>query len=359
MIAVGIVSIVLSVVGPYYWVVFSQCIVPFRHLFLADFLALATRRGLPLADGLEAFAREQRGRFALAVQVVGEEVKAGSTLWEAMNYYPERFPKQLHCLIRIGEATGTLPEMLEGYAAQEQEAVRNREKVLPLLVYPLFPFLFFVVFELFFAVKIAPQYKTMFEDMDLDLPKSTFRFFQFTDFIFRDNWSFSFVLMTIGLGLFILFLFPGSALRFFPGLRRDASSTAFCQALAILLKANVPVSQAVSYAAQVGGVEGSKKAMARIEAAVADGQKFSEVLSRELRLSRSDSWKLSLADGRGEFPQALREVAQDCQYRSSRRILVLTKIVVPILVFLQGLLVLFTAVAFFAPLEALIGRLGG
>ncbi|MGE5707436.1 MAG: type II secretion system F family protein [Bacteroidota bacterium] len=95
----------------------------FRHL------AVSLRSGLPLERAL-AIGKSEESAGLL------REVRRGKPLHEAMLGQP--FDATERALVRVGESTGQLPEMLELLAHQLEEARAFRNQVLSGIAYPLF-----------------------------------------------------------------------------------------------------------------------------------------------------------------------------------------------------------------------------
>ena len=123
-----------------------------------------------------------------------------------------------------------------------------------------------------------------------------------------------------------------------------------CETLAILLRAGLPCDKATALSAHAEGTPRVAKILRGIAHAVGEGQSLSSAITRELRLRESDAWKLSTADGTEALPDALEDVAEENRARASRRIAMVTDIVVPIAVLIEGAAVLFTGLAMFSPL---------
>lgn len=89
--------------------------------------------------------------------------------------------------------------------------------------------------------------------------------------------------------------------------------------------------------------------MDRIGDSVAEGEKLSTAVIRGFRLPPADSWFLSSLEGSPHLPAALEEVARRCLGRAERRTLFATQVVIPLIVLVQGLIVLLMALAIFIP----------
>lgn len=405
---------------------------PHPSIFLAEHLATVSRRGAPLVEGLEAFADDQPGRFARAVNDASQDVADGAPLAEALTRCPSSFPPRLVTLIHLGEASGTLPQMMRSYASYDNDAIqRARQNLSFALLYLLAIVPILAGWWSILAIKIVPQFHCMFQEMGLPLPIytrwfiSTCAFLQtcwyvipvglavlllvlmsalgvawkallvgvrsiglvaliglamgafvaifdgLVDYYHTNPWVaislvtalvFALALSVMGLWKLLLckcapqsrlldwpfVLSPGS--RLWGWERRSRMTSVVCETLAILLRAGLPCDKATALSAHAEGTPRVAKILRGIAHAVGEGQSLSSAITRELRLRESDAWKLSTADGTEALPDALEDVAEENRARASRRIAMVTDIVVPIAVLIEGAAVLFTGLAMFSPL---------
>ncbi|MGH8673660.1 MAG: type II secretion system F family protein, partial [Burkholderiales bacterium] len=95
--------------------------------------------GVPIVEGLIDLRESiENMRFREVVAGLVETIEGGKTLSQALADYPEVFSKVVVSLIRAGEQTGKLPEVLKSLAETlkwEDELAAQTKK---LLMYPLF-----------------------------------------------------------------------------------------------------------------------------------------------------------------------------------------------------------------------------
>jgi len=414
---------------------------PHPSIFLAEHLATVSRRGAPLVEGLAAFADDQPGRFARAVNDASRDVADGVPLAEALARFPDHFPPRFVTQVHLGEASGTLPQMMRSYASYDNDAIeRGRQNLSFALLYMFAIIPLLVTWWSILAVKIVPQFHAMFQEMGLTLPIYT-RWFISTCAFFQTYWyvvplglaALLFVLMSalgvawnallagvrafglatlVGLAIaaflavfnalidyypanpwvalsvvialvlilslsvaaiwkFLLgkrappyrssdlpfLLSPGS--RLWGWGRKSRVISAVCEALSILLRAGLPCDKAAALSAHAETTPRVARALRSIAYAVGEGESLSSTVTRELRLRESDAWKLSTADGTDALPEALEDIAEENRARASRRIAMVTDIVVPVAVLIEGAAVLFTGLAMFSPLVHILRCMAG
>ena len=339
---------------------------PPQVVLLAEYLASVTRGGRPLPDALRAYANDIYGPLAEAVAHAAELVREGWSLADAMDESPDCFGQRLVAFVRAGEASGTLPEMMEQYAALDNRVEKLTFQLFTFIGYPVITSMVLFAILQVVSVKIYRQFIAMFQEMSL--PMSTF----FTWWATM-GWRLVFLCLLALLTYSILQVLRVPSTRDLRGAatplwdrvmaalagrtERHCSVWAFCETLAVLLRSGVPTTSAVKLASQAGGVGRTDGAMEQIAETAEEGGRLSETIIRELQLSGRDAWALSAADDSDFLPDALHDLGWEHQDRAERSLLGKGEVILPVCVLLQGTLVLLTTVAFFSPLIRLVNTM--
>ncbi len=101
-------------------------------------LATLLRAGIPLADALNALTQQIENRqLERAFRQIKEDIASGSSTADAFARHPRFFNDLYVNMIRAGEASGNLDEILRRLAEFLQKQARNRGKVAAALGYPI------------------------------------------------------------------------------------------------------------------------------------------------------------------------------------------------------------------------------
>jgi type IV pilus assembly protein PilC len=144
--------------------------------------------GVPLLEALVDLrdsVRDMRLRGILAALVAS--IHGGKTLSQAMEEHPASFDEVMVHLVRAGEASGRLPEVLAELTAslkwQDELAAQTRR----LLTYPLFLGAVMLTLLVFVAVYLMPQLSSFMKNMGQELPLQT-RLLVGASRLFADYW---------------------------------------------------------------------------------------------------------------------------------------------------------------------------
>lgn len=139
---------------------------------LATFTALLAQlidAGVPLFDALTALEEQYRGEKAHPVIAsLCEQIKAGSSLSEALATLPNSFDSLYCSMVASGEASGSLKEVLDELAIHQEKQQKLKSDLSAALIYPavLLSFAALAVSLLLFFV--VPSLEELFEGRELN-----------------------------------------------------------------------------------------------------------------------------------------------------------------------------------------------
>ncbi len=100
-------------------------------------------------------------------------VEQGKTLSSSVAKYPKVFSQFWVSLIEVGEASGTMPMVLEKLTQYTEQQAAFRSTIVSALVYPGVLFVICMGAIVFFALFVAPRFETIFTTMHVELPGLT------------------------------------------------------------------------------------------------------------------------------------------------------------------------------------------
>ncbi|HEU4351036.1 MAG TPA: type II secretion system F family protein [Burkholderiales bacterium] len=133
-----------------------------------------TTAGVPLVEGLTDLRDSvENPRFREVVSGLIESIQGGSGLSQALADYPGVFSKVFVSLVRSGEQTGRLPEVLTGLTESlkwEDELAAQTKK---LAMYPAFVGAIVVIVTFFLMIYLVPQMTAFIRNMGQSIPLQT------------------------------------------------------------------------------------------------------------------------------------------------------------------------------------------
>jgi type IV pilus assembly protein PilC len=133
-----------------------------------------TTAGVPLVEGLADLRDSvENPRFREVVSGLIESIQGGSSLSQALADYPGVYSKVFVSLVRSGEQTGRLPEVLKSLTESlkwEDELAAQTKK---LAMYPAFVGAIVVIVTFFLMIYLVPQMTAFIRNMGQNIPLQT------------------------------------------------------------------------------------------------------------------------------------------------------------------------------------------
>ncbi len=128
-------------------------------------LALLLKAGARLDDALELLASDTDvGRLRPVVAKLRAAILSGENFASAVAAHPELFPAMYVALVRVGEVSGTLDQVLEMLGTERARSEQMRRKLTDAMQYPAFVLVAAVGVMLFFILFVLPQFSTVLQD---------------------------------------------------------------------------------------------------------------------------------------------------------------------------------------------------
>lgn len=241
------------------------------------------RAGVPILEGLADLRDSiENPRFREVIAGLIEGIEGGQTLSQAMADHPTIFSKVFVSLIRAGEASGELAEVLSSLSESlkwEDELASHTKK---LLMYPAFVGTIVLSATFFLMIYMVPQLKQFVKNMGQALPSQTQLLFFVSDLLVGYWWLFlSIPVLAVVAAQLVLRSNPIARLRldgmkltlpiFGPILKKIILSR-FANTFAMLYAAGIPILDSIRTTQDIVGNRVVRKALVRVEQSIREGQ---------------------------------------------------------------------------------------
>lgn len=169
-------------------------------LSMTSELAVLLRAGLPLDRALKVLidmAVQPQIQFLLSDLL--KNVKGGKALSIALQPHEKIFGTFYISMVRSGEASGQLSEVLDRLVEYLENAKTNRDSVISALIYPAILLVVASLSILLMLGFVVPQFESLFEDMGEALPALTQMVLSGADFI--KSWGWLLLIVLVGVGI--------------------------------------------------------------------------------------------------------------------------------------------------------------
>ncbi|HRF71143.1 MAG TPA: type II secretion system F family protein [Accumulibacter sp.] len=258
--------------------------VPRREMIHFCFhLQQLVRAGVPVIEGLTDLRDSlEHPRFREVVASLVESIEGGQTLSQAMGSHRRVFNAVFVSLIRAGEATGRLPEVLQSLNESlkwEDELASQTKKM---LAYPAFVGTIVLAATFFLMIYMVPQLKMFVKNMGQVLPTQTLILFFISDLMVAYWYLFLLLpaLAVIGVKLLLnsnplaRFRFDGIKLRLpiLGSIVRKIVLSRFANTFALLYASGIPILESIRTTQDVVGNLVIRRGLERVEQLIGEGQ---------------------------------------------------------------------------------------
>ena len=282
-----------------------------------------------------------------------DRIIRGEQLSDAVNAHPDTFPALYGNMIRAGEVSGAMIEVLRRLVEHYERNENMKSKITSALTYPAVVLVFGVFTVIFAMVKVIPQFSKIFLSMGSALPLPTRILMGMSDFLIRYG-----VLTGIAVvGLAVMFkrhLKTEQGRFWWDGLKLKAplikgiiacgSFSSLAYTMKTLLANGVNVLQALKIAEETCSNAHIAQALRNARQRVTDGTTISGPLAASNVFPKMMTDMLSVGEQSGDMPGALGHIGRRYETEMDRNIKIFTNALEPILIVLIGGVVGFVAV---------------
>lgn len=152
-------------------------------VFCRQFVSM-TRAGVSILEAMKMLCEQtENKRLKRALETVRVSMEKGEPLAESLAKEPKIFPGIMVNMVAAGEASGSLDTSLDRVATQLERRSKTQALVKKAMVYPIVLMVVALAVVIVMLVFVIPQYSTMFESLDTELPAITQAVLTASDFI--------------------------------------------------------------------------------------------------------------------------------------------------------------------------------
>jgi general secretion pathway protein F len=283
-------------------------------------LALLLKASARLDDALELLASDADvGRLRPVVARLRASVLSGESFAGAVAEHPSLFPPMYVALVRVGEVSGTLDQVLEMLGAERARSEAMRRKLTDAMQYPLFVLIAAVLVMLFFILFVLPQFSSVLQDFGGKSDTALSVLIRLSNFLRANATATLLAAAATIAGLWWLFRRPAtrsavvSVAARTPGIANIFHfyrTSLFCRNLAVLLSSGVNLTATLRILVDIMAVTGNVAVWAVAADRVRHGGKLSDALLASSNMPPMAVRMLRLGEETGQLPVLAGRVAE-------------------------------------------------
>lgn len=323
-------------------------------------LATMVESGIPIAQALDILA-EQIDDKALgsALKKVRDHIEAGSSLSEGLAHFPRIFSDFFVHMVRAGESSGRLDEILDRVASYLEKVTVLQRKVKASLFYPAFVSVLAFGITTFLMVVIVPKFKEIFTALGGQLPLPTQMLLRVSEFMGKYLFYEAGVCVALGIAVRASLNTRTGRYRFdrfilrvpvIGKLLQKVVIARFARTLSTLVKSGVPILSSLEIVARTVGNKVVEQAVLSARSSIKEGENISDPLAYSKVFPPMVTRMISVGEKTGELEKMLVKIADFYENEVDAAITALTSLIEPAVISVLGVVIGGIVIALFLPI---------
>jgi len=324
--------------------------------------------GIPLPRALNILSQQTKSKkFKKVILKIKEGLLKGSSFSESLTSHPNVFPEVFVNMVKVGEESGTLEDVLEVLTNQMEKTYSIRAKVKSAMIYPAVILIAMIGIGVVMLILVVPKLSKLFNDLGMDLPLTTKMVVAVGNFL-SNFWYAIPVFIILAVVLIRAMLKNKRGKRIFDSfvlkipiissIVRKTYSAITLRTLSSLVSAGVPMVRSLEIVSGALGNVYYKDAIKDAAERVKKGSKLAEILQKYDNiypiLVRQ---MIAVGEETGETSSILGKLANFFEQEVDSATGNLSAIVEPFLMLIIGVAVGFFAISMIQPMYSMMGEL--
>ena len=322
--------------------------------------------GLPLPRSLETLALQSKNKkFKKALLEIREKVIKGSNFSDTLMDYPQIFSELFQNMIKVGEETGGLDEVLKILSLQMEREHELKSKITGALIYPAVIIMTMIGIGILMLIMVVPQLAETFEELDIELPLTTKVVINLGTFL-AENGILALIIIFVFSFLVLLILRTKAGKRIIDTiflkipivspLIKKTNSANTIRALSSLIASGVPIVKSLEIVSGTLGNVYYKEAVLEVAKKVRKGEKLSLAFKPYQSIYPPIVFQMiEVGEETGETSGILAKLADFFEEEIGNATKNLTAVIEPILMLIVGGVIGFFAISMVQPMYSMLG----
>ena len=323
-------------------------------------LATLVDSGIPISPSIEILADQMDDKnFRQTLKKIRDDIEAGSSLSEALGRHPRTFSEFFVNMVRAGESSGRLDEILDRVSGYIEKSNILAGKVKASLVYPAFVTVLSFGITTFLIVAIVPKFEGIFKSLGGELPMPTRLLLNLSHFM-GDYLIFE----AVGLVAFIVafrFYISTKAGRMwldrltlkvpvFGKLLQKVFIARFARTFSTLVRSGVPILGSLEIVAKTSGNKVVEQAVLAARSSIREGENIADPLARSKVFPTMVTRMIAVGEKTGELEKMLSKIADFYENEVDAAVTALTSLIEPVVIAILGFMIGGIVIALFLPI---------
>lgn len=323
-------------------------------------LATMVDAGIPILGSLDILSQQAENKYFKEVLTkVRDDIETGFSLSNAFAKHPKVFSALYLSMVKAGESSGMLDEILDRLATYLEKTAALQKKIKSALVYPGVVTTMALAITILLLVNVIPVFKNIFSGFGAALPTSTLILIAVSD-IFRKY----FLMVLVGMGVFLYsfrwykntkkgrFNFDKFLLRLpvFGILFTKVAVSKFTRTLSTLVRSGVPILSSLEVVSKTCGNSVFEAAIDEVRLSVREGESIATPLEKSKVFPPMVVKMIAVGEQTGELEKMLSKIADFYDEQVDAAVSGLTSMIEPLIIAFLGVVIGTIVICMFMPI---------
>lgn len=325
--------------------------------------------GISIRAGMRDLAEQtENEKFKKVIESLLRDVEGGAPLSEAMDKHPRIFSELYVSMVRAGEATGALEDVLNRLAAQLEWQEETRGTITQAVLYPAILFTAILGLVVIVLTFLVPRIMLIYTTANMPLPLPTRILMAASNFL-RGQWLLILIALVISVITYKLIGRTSEGrlqidrlklkIPLFGELIRKTCASRFSHTLASLYHAGVGITEALWIVEKVIGNTIMAQAIKNTRTRVSNGETIAESLRVSGEFQPLVTRMLAVGEETGRLDQTLSKVNEFYDREVPQTVKRALTLLEPMIIIFAGIVVAFVLAATFLPLYQSLSLIRG
>jgi len=323
-------------------------------------LATMVDSGIPIAQSLDVLGEQMEDKqFGQTLKKIRDDIESGLSLSEAVARHPKIFSDFFINMIRAGESSGRLDEILDRVASYLEKVTILQRKVQASLFYPAFVSILACGITSFLLIVIVPKFKEIFTSLGGKLPLPTQMLLSLSEFMAR-YLVYEVIVLVLLIALLRAYIGSPKGRLWFDRtslqvpvigkLLRKFVIARFARTLATLVKSGVPILGSLEIVAKTSGNKVVEQAVMAARTSIKEGENIADPLAMSKVFPPMVTRMISVGEKTGELEKMLVKIADFYENEVDAAVTALTSLIEPLVISILGVVIGGIVISLFLPI---------
>lgn len=329
------------------------------------FLHLILTSGIPIISGLRDMAKQLGNRkISSLAGFVHAKVEAGMSLSEAMSEYPDSFPSYYIGMVKSGEASGKLDDVLSDLKNYLEWQIAFKKTVRSAMVYPAIVLTAVILLGTLLFTFVMPKFVRILTELKVPLPMPTKVLIFIASFI-KGYWP-VIILFLVSIPMIFKFVYKTESgkrmidllmlkLPIFGGLIRRLNLSRYFRTFATLYRSGLSMDDILRVSSDVIKNTIITASLRRVTEVVLGGENLYRAFRDVKGFPPLVTNMVEIGEKTGTLDTTALRISEMYDREIAETLRKLFTILEPLIIIMLGALVLLTLASFFLPLYRIVG----